>query len=96
LVSRLIKPELPTDPIERVEIEAVFSKGTQVSAWRELQDEGVWLQGGMCADSGVSTALMGSPHLSASTGLRQDRHRGQPSCFQFSTLIKLFPKYKFN
>jgi len=35
----LIKPELPTDPIERVEIETVFSKGTQVIAWRDLQDE---------------------------------------------------------
>jgi hypothetical protein len=28
-----------------VEIEAVFSKATQVIAWRELQDEGVWRQG---------------------------------------------------
>jgi hypothetical protein len=23
----------------------VFSKATQVIAWRELQDDGVWLQG---------------------------------------------------
>jgi tryptophan-rich hypothetical protein len=45
LVSRVIKPELPTDPIELVEIEAVFSKATQVIAWRDLQDEGVWRQG---------------------------------------------------
>jgi predicted alpha/beta-fold hydrolase len=34
LVSRVIQPELPTDPIEQVEIEAVFSKATQVIAWR--------------------------------------------------------------
>jgi tryptophan-rich hypothetical protein len=45
LVSRVIKPELPTDPIEQVEIESVFSKATQVIAWRELQDSGVWRQG---------------------------------------------------
>jgi len=45
LVSRVIEPELPTDSIERVEIEAVFSKAVQVVAWRDLQDEGVWRQG---------------------------------------------------
>jgi tryptophan-rich hypothetical protein len=45
LVSRVIQSELPTDPIERVEIEAVFSKAVQVIAWRELQDDGVWRQG---------------------------------------------------
>ena len=42
LVRRVIQPELPTDPIEWVEIEAVFSKATQTIAWRDLQDEGVW------------------------------------------------------
>ena len=45
LVSRVIQPELPTDPIELVEIEAVFSKAVQEMAWRELQDESVWRQG---------------------------------------------------
>jgi tryptophan-rich hypothetical protein len=45
LVSRVIQPELPTDPIELVEIEAVFSKTTQVIAWRELQNNLVWRQG---------------------------------------------------
>ena len=45
LVSRVIQPEQLTDPIVSVEIEAVFSKATQVIAWRELQDDGVWLQG---------------------------------------------------
>jgi hypothetical protein len=45
LVSRVIQPEQPTDPIERVEIESVFSKATQVIAWRELQDDSVWRQG---------------------------------------------------
>jgi hypothetical protein len=37
LVSRVIQPELPTDPIEQVEIEAVFSKAKQVIAWRDVK-----------------------------------------------------------
>ena len=45
LVSRVIQPAQPTEPIESVEIEAVFSKAAQIIAWRELQDDGVWLQG---------------------------------------------------
>jgi tryptophan-rich hypothetical protein len=45
LVSRVIQPELLTDPIEFVEIEAVFSKAVQVIAWRDLQDDSVWRQG---------------------------------------------------
>ena len=45
LVSQVIQPESPTDPIELVEIESVFSKETQVIAWRNLQDAEVWRQG---------------------------------------------------
>jgi tryptophan-rich hypothetical protein len=45
LVSKVIKPESSTDPIEWVEIESIFSKRTQIVAWRELQNDGVWLQG---------------------------------------------------
>jgi len=45
LVSRVIKPEKADDPIELVEIESVLSKATQTTAWRELQDDGVWRQG---------------------------------------------------
>lgn len=45
LVSRVIQPLLPTDPIESVEIEALFSKATQVIQWRELQNDAVWRQG---------------------------------------------------
>jgi tryptophan-rich hypothetical protein len=45
MVSRVIRPELPTNPIDRVEIEAVFSKAVQEIAWRDLQDDGVWRQG---------------------------------------------------
>ena len=45
LVSKVIPPELPTDPIEWVEIESVFSKGTQIIPWRDLQNDEVWRQG---------------------------------------------------
>jgi tryptophan-rich hypothetical protein len=45
LVSRVIQPELPTDPIELVELEAVFSQATHIMAWRELQDDTVWRRG---------------------------------------------------
>ena len=45
IVSKVIQPELPTDPIEWVEIESVFSKATQIIAWRQLQDDMVWRQG---------------------------------------------------
>ncbi|WP_297722929.1 TIGR02450 family Trp-rich protein [Limnohabitans sp. Rim8] len=45
LVSRVIKPELSTDPIGLVEIEAVFSKATQIIVWRELQNDTAWRQG---------------------------------------------------
>jgi tryptophan-rich hypothetical protein len=45
LVSRVIKPELPEAPVAFVELEAVFSKATQVIDWRTLQDAGVRRQG---------------------------------------------------
>jgi tryptophan-rich hypothetical protein len=45
LVRRVIKPELPTDPVELVEIESVFSKSTQLIPWRDLQNDDVWRQG---------------------------------------------------
>jgi tryptophan-rich hypothetical protein len=45
LVSRVIQPDLPTDPVVSVEIEAVFSKATQVISWRDLQDDSAWRQG---------------------------------------------------
>ena len=45
LVSRVIKPELPTDPIEWVEIESVFSKATQIIPWRDLQAAEAWRRG---------------------------------------------------
>lgn len=45
LISKVIPPELPTDPIEWVEIESVFSKATQIIPWRDLQNDEVWRQG---------------------------------------------------
>ena len=45
LVSKVVKPDLPTDPIVLVEIEAVFSKATQIIPWRDLQNDNVWCQG---------------------------------------------------
>jgi tryptophan-rich hypothetical protein len=45
LVSRVIKPELLTDPVELVEIESVFSKATQLIPWRDLQNDDIWRQG---------------------------------------------------
>jgi tryptophan-rich hypothetical protein len=45
LVSRVIQPVVPEDPVELVELESVFSKATQIMAWRELQDDKVWRQG---------------------------------------------------
>jgi hypothetical protein len=44
LINRVIQPDLPTDPVVSVEIEAVFSKATQVIAWLELQDDSIWRQ----------------------------------------------------
>jgi tryptophan-rich hypothetical protein len=45
LVSRVIPPMQPIDPIELVEIEAVFSKATQIIKWRDLQNDAMWRQG---------------------------------------------------
>jgi tryptophan-rich hypothetical protein len=45
LINRVIEPQQLTDPIERVEIEAVFSKAVQEIVWRDLQDDRVWRQG---------------------------------------------------
>ena len=45
LVIRVIPSTLPTDPIELVEIEAAYSKATQIIAWRDLRDDAVWRQG---------------------------------------------------
>lgn len=45
LVSKIITPETPDQPIEFVEIEAIYTKKTKQIAWRELTDTDAWLQG---------------------------------------------------
>ena len=44
LVTKVIQIE-PDDPIEIIEIEAIYSKKVSQINWRELKDETVWLQG---------------------------------------------------
>ncbi len=45
LVNKIITPETPDQPIEFVEIEAIYTKKTKQIAWRELTDTDAWLQG---------------------------------------------------
>jgi tryptophan-rich hypothetical protein len=45
LVSKVILPEPPSEKIEFVEIEAVYSKKTTLIAWRDLTNRALWLQG---------------------------------------------------
>lgn len=45
MVSKIISPDIPDQPIEFVEIEAIYTKKTKQIAWRELNDTDVWLQG---------------------------------------------------
>lgn len=45
LVSKVIAPDPPSEKIEYVEIEAVYSKKTAVIAWRDLTNNEQWLQG---------------------------------------------------
>ena len=44
LVTKVIQIE-PDDPIEMIEIEAIYSKKVSQINWRELKDEAVWRQG---------------------------------------------------
>ena len=45
LVTKVILPEPPSEKIEWIEIEAVYSKKSRTIRWRELQDDAVWRQG---------------------------------------------------
>lgn len=45
LVTEVIAPESPNEPIESVELEAVLSRRRRVLPWRELADGSRWLQG---------------------------------------------------
>ena len=45
LVSKVITPESPENPIEYVELEAVFDHWVQTIPWRQLSDKEIWRQG---------------------------------------------------
>ena len=45
LVSKVIAPEPPSEVIEWVELEAVYSKAVMQVNWRELRDVTQWRQG---------------------------------------------------
>ncbi|MDH6420584.1 tryptophan-rich hypothetical protein [Polynucleobacter sphagniphilus] len=45
LVSKVILPEPPSEKIEYIELEAVYSKNIFQIAWRELSDPSLGIQG---------------------------------------------------
>jgi tryptophan-rich hypothetical protein len=45
VVTRVIEPEVPGDPVAFIELEAVHSRRAQRIDWRELRDDGTWRQG---------------------------------------------------
>lgn len=45
LVIQVVRPEPPSERIEWIDIEAVFSRSVQRIAWRDLQDGSQWRQG---------------------------------------------------
>ncbi len=45
LVIKLLEPEHEGDPLELIELEAIFSKRIVVMNWRELKNQDNWLQG---------------------------------------------------
>ena len=45
LVTKLIEPENEGDPLEWIELEAIYSKRIVLMGWRELKNQNNWLQG---------------------------------------------------
>ena len=45
MVTKLIKPEAADQAIELIELEAVFTKRTQILPWQQLNETELWLQG---------------------------------------------------
>ena len=45
IVTKLILPELADQPVEYIEIEAVYSKRCQIILWQQLNDTSLWQQG---------------------------------------------------
>jgi len=45
IVTKLILPEVPDLPVQYIEIEAVYSKRSQIILWQQLNDASLWHQG---------------------------------------------------
>ena len=45
IVTKLVEPELPNMPLEKIEIEAVYYNRSFIVPWRELTEADQWLQG---------------------------------------------------
>ena len=45
MVTQIIMPNLATEPIEMITLEAVHSKRSQLLPWQQLNDASIWLQG---------------------------------------------------
>ena len=45
MVTQVIMPNLATEPIEMIMLEAVHSKRSQLLPWQQLNDASIWLQG---------------------------------------------------
>jgi len=45
IVTRLLLPEDPAQPITQVELETVYSRRSEVIAWQTLTDSSRWRQG---------------------------------------------------
>jgi len=88
LVSWVIQPALPTNPIELVELEGVFSKATQASLGVNCR---MTVCGGRVGFDGCccwSAVLRLTFH--STLPYRSNMHTFQPTYFQFETLIKFF------
>lgn len=45
IVTRVHTPEVETDPISQIDLQAVLTRRTWTLDWHELQDAECWLQG---------------------------------------------------
>lgn len=45
IITKLVEPALPLQPIQSIELEALHSRRVLVLPWLELSDRSVWLQG---------------------------------------------------
>ena len=45
IVSKLLLPDDPDATLDLIELEAVFSKRTQIMSWRDLLDTEIWRHG---------------------------------------------------